>query len=63
MESFKKNERIYLTVEHTLADALAVNTVGVNTFYSLKGLVDRMVKFQVIIIYSIINLYLKCGLD
>lgn len=52
-ESVKKNERVYFTVEPTLADGLAVNTVGVNTFHSIKGLVDRMVNFQLIVIKAL----------
>lgn len=42
-EALRKNERIYLAIENTIADGLGVCTVGVNTFHNLKGLVDKMV--------------------
>lgn len=42
-EALRKNERIYLAIENTIADGLAVCTVGVNSFHNLKGLVDKMV--------------------
>ncbi|KOB70556.1 Threonine dehydratase/deaminase, partial [Operophtera brumata] len=42
VESLRKNERIVLDIETTIADALAVNMVGVNTFHNIKGLVDKM---------------------
>lgn len=42
-ESLRKNERIFLAIENTIADGLAEQTVGVNTFHNLKGLVDKMV--------------------
>ncbi|XP_021186424.2 L-threonine ammonia-lyase [Helicoverpa armigera] len=43
VESLKKNERIFLPIDSSIADGLAVNRVGVNTFFNLKGLVDKMV--------------------
>ncbi|KAH9639290.1 hypothetical protein HF086_014154 [Spodoptera exigua] len=43
MEALKKNERVFVPIDSTIADALAVNKVGVNTFFSLKGMVDKMV--------------------
>ncbi|KOB70555.1 Pyridoxal phosphate-dependent enzyme and Amino acid-binding ACT domain containing protein [Operophtera brumata] len=39
VESLRKNERIVLDIETTIADALAVNMVGVNTFHNIKGLI------------------------
>ncbi|CAB3245694.1 unnamed protein product [Arctia plantaginis] len=44
-ESLKKNERIFLPIDSTIAEGLAVNKVGVNTFHTLNagGLVDKMV--------------------
>ncbi|CAG4957499.1 unnamed protein product [Colias eurytheme] len=43
VESFKKNERVAITIDSTIADGLAVNMVGVNAYYNLKGLLDKMV--------------------
>ncbi|XP_026742986.1 uncharacterized protein LOC113506710 [Trichoplusia ni] len=44
VEALKKNERIFLPLDTTIADGLAVNKVGVNTFYNLKsGILDKMV--------------------
>ncbi|XP_050674988.1 L-threonine ammonia-lyase-like [Leptidea sinapis] len=43
VESLKKNERTPILIEATIADGLAVNLVGVNTFYNLKGMLDKMV--------------------
>ncbi|CAG4954089.1 unnamed protein product [Parnassius apollo] len=43
VESLRKNERIYFPIDSTIADGLAVNKVGVNTFHTIKGLVDKMV--------------------
>lgn len=43
VEALRKNDRVFVTIDSTLADGLAVNKVGVNTFYNLKGLVDKMV--------------------
>ncbi|KAJ0173576.1 hypothetical protein K1T71_010725 [Dendrolimus kikuchii] len=43
VESLRKNERIYLDIDTTIADGLAVNMVGVNTFHNLKGIVDKMI--------------------
>lgn len=43
VEALRKNERIHLDIDTTIADALAVNMVGVNTFQNVKGLVDKMV--------------------
>ncbi|KAJ8723859.1 hypothetical protein PYW07_007839 [Mythimna separata] len=44
-ESLKKNERIFLPMEFSIADGLAVNKVGVNTFHTLNnaGLLTKMV--------------------
>ncbi|KAJ8714084.1 hypothetical protein PYW08_007704 [Mythimna loreyi] len=42
-ESFKKNERIFLPIDSSIADGLAVNKVGVNTFFTLKGILTKMV--------------------
>ncbi|KAJ0173575.1 hypothetical protein K1T71_010724 [Dendrolimus kikuchii] len=42
-ESLRKHERIFLDIDATIADGLAVNMVGVNTFYNVKGVVDKMV--------------------
>lgn len=44
VESLRKNERTYLDIDTTIADGLAVNMVGVNTFHNLKGIVDKMVR-------------------
>ncbi|XP_068618949.1 L-threonine ammonia-lyase-like [Battus philenor] len=43
VESLRKNERIFYPLDTTIADGLAVNKVGVNTFHTLKGIVDKMV--------------------
>ncbi|XP_028176507.1 uncharacterized protein LOC114364520 isoform X2 [Ostrinia furnacalis] len=43
VEALRKNERIKLEIDTTIADGLAVNMVGVNTFYNLKGVVDKMI--------------------
>ncbi|CAK1583730.1 unnamed protein product [Parnassius mnemosyne] len=43
VESLRKNERIYFPIDSTIADGLAVNRVGVNTFHNIKGLADKMV--------------------
>lgn len=53
-EALRKNERVFLAIENTIADGLAVNTVGVNTFHNLKGLVDKMVnnKQYLLLIYA-----------
>ncbi|KAG6455488.1 hypothetical protein O3G_MSEX009208 [Manduca sexta] len=42
-EALRKNERIYFAIDSTIADGLGVNMVGVNTFYNIKGHVDKMV--------------------
>lgn len=45
-ESLKKNERIFMPIDTSIADGLSVNKVGVNTFYTIKGpppIVDKMV--------------------
>lgn len=45
-ESLKKNERIFMPIDSSIADGLSVNKVGVNTFYTIKGpppIVDKMV--------------------
>lgn len=44
VEALKKNERVFIPIDSTIADALSVNRVGVNTFFNLKGIVDKMVK-------------------
>lgn len=43
VESLRKNERVFITIDSTIADGLAVNKIGVNTFYNCKGMVDKMV--------------------
>ncbi|KAL4717907.1 hypothetical protein ACJJTC_001325 [Scirpophaga incertulas] len=43
VQSLRKNEIITLDIDTTIADGLAVNTVGVNAFYNLKGVVDKMI--------------------
>ncbi|CAH0400542.1 unnamed protein product [Chilo suppressalis] len=43
VEALRKNERVFINIDTTIADGLAVNIVGVNTFHSLKGNVDKMV--------------------
>lgn len=43
VESLRKNERVVLEIDTTIADGLAVNQVGVNTFHNAKGIVDKMV--------------------
>ncbi|KAJ2953370.1 hypothetical protein O0L34_g960 [Tuta absoluta] len=44
VESLRKNERVFMEIEPgTIADSLAINMVGVNTFYNVKGLVDKMI--------------------
>ncbi|CAH2045234.1 unnamed protein product, partial [Iphiclides podalirius] len=43
VETFRKNERIYFPIDTTIADGLGVNKVGVNTFHTLKGIVDKLV--------------------
>ncbi|XP_072929496.1 L-threonine ammonia-lyase-like isoform X2 [Epargyreus clarus] len=43
VEALRKNERVRVPVDATIADGLAVNLVGVNTFHSLKGIVDKMI--------------------
>lgn len=45
VESLRKNERIFLPIDGTIADGMAVNMVGVNTFHNIKNgaLVDKMV--------------------
>ncbi|XP_049704597.1 L-threonine ammonia-lyase [Helicoverpa armigera] len=43
VEALRKNERICITLEPSIADGLAVNKVGVNTFHNVKGLVDKMI--------------------
>ncbi|GBP85808.1 hypothetical protein EVAR_65872_1 [Eumeta japonica] len=48
MDAVKQKERIFLTIDCSLADGLAVNKVGVNTFFSIMcgGLVDKMVQVK-----------------
>ncbi|XP_059050841.1 L-threonine ammonia-lyase-like [Achroia grisella] len=43
VESLRKNERIKMDMPSTIADGIAVPMVGVNTFYNIKGLVDKMI--------------------
>lgn len=43
VEALRKNERVFLNLEPSIADGLSVNKVGVNTFFNLKGVVDKMV--------------------
>lgn len=43
VEALRKNERIYLDIDTTIADGLAVNMVGINTFHNIKGVVDKMI--------------------
>ncbi|CAH1637804.1 unnamed protein product [Spodoptera littoralis] len=43
VEALRKNERIFLALEPSIADGLAVNKVGVNTFHNVKGILDKMV--------------------
>ncbi|KAJ8723858.1 hypothetical protein PYW07_007838 [Mythimna separata] len=43
VEALRKNERVYIPLEPSIADGLSVNKVGVNTFFNLKGVVDKMV--------------------
>ncbi|KAL0869050.1 hypothetical protein ABMA27_007367 [Loxostege sticticalis] len=43
VEAFRKNERVRIEIESTIADGLSVNTVGVNTFHTLKGTLDKMI--------------------
>ncbi|CAK1550492.1 unnamed protein product [Leptosia nina] len=43
VEALKKNERVSVTIDSTIADGLGVNMVGVNSFYNIKGMVDKMV--------------------
>lgn len=52
-EALKKNERVYYNIESTIADGLAVNMVGVNTFHTIKGLVDKVVKIRLQQVFSI----------
>lgn len=42
-EAFRKNERVMMDIDSTIADGLAVSMIGVNTFHNVKGLVDKMV--------------------
>lgn len=44
VEALKRNERVKINIESTIADGLAVNLAGVNTFHNLKGgILDKMV--------------------
>lgn len=56
-ESLKKNERIFLTIDSSIADGLGVNKVGVNTFHTLNagGKVDKMVYFFFIFVGSLLR--------
>lgn len=51
VEALRKNERVKIEVGPTIADGLGVNIVGVNTFHSLKGVVDKMVKGKNILVF------------
>lgn len=54
-EALRKNERVYLAIENTIADGLGVCMPGVNTFHNLKNLVDKMVNNKQRL--SLINLH------
>ncbi|XP_041969460.1 L-threonine ammonia-lyase-like [Aricia agestis] len=43
IEALKKNERVYVNLETSIADGLSVNMVGVNSFHNVKDKVDKMV--------------------
>ncbi|PZC77611.1 hypothetical protein B5X24_HaOG203167 [Helicoverpa armigera] len=43
VEALKKNERVTIPLEPSIADGLAVNKVGANTFHNMRGFVDKMV--------------------
>uniref|UniRef100_A0A2A4J248 L-serine deaminase n=1 Tax=Heliothis virescens TaxID=7102 RepID=A0A2A4J248_HELVI len=43
IEALKRNEPIFIPLEPTIADGLAVNKAGVNTFHNIRGVVDKMV--------------------
>lgn len=43
VEALRKNERVTLEYDYTIADSLAIDTVGVNSFNNIRGLVDKMV--------------------
>lgn len=45
VEALKRNERVKIVIDSTIADGLGVNLAGVNTFHNLKsGILDKMVK-------------------
>lgn len=47
VEALKRNERVKITIDSTIADGLAVNLAGVNTFHNLKsGILDKMVRIS-----------------
>ncbi|XP_032521299.1 L-threonine ammonia-lyase-like [Danaus plexippus] len=44
VEALKRNERVKIVIDSTIADGLGVNLAGVNTFHNLKsGILDKMV--------------------
>lgn len=44
VEALKRNERVKIVVDSTIADGLGVSLAGVNTFHNLKaGILDKMV--------------------
>lgn len=61
VESLRKNERIQLNIESTIADGLAVNMVGVNTFHNIKGLIDKMVSIDLYVAVVSIDLHVAMG--
>ncbi|KAG7297897.1 hypothetical protein JYU34_018652 [Plutella xylostella] len=42
-ETLRKNERVHIAINNTIAEGLAINKVGVNSFASIKGTVDKMI--------------------
>lgn len=49
VEALRKNERVFVTIESTIADGLAVPMVGVNTFHTVKGIIDKMVRILLLL--------------
>ncbi|KAI8424959.1 hypothetical protein MSG28_006865 [Choristoneura fumiferana] len=43
VEALRKNERVFVAIDSTIADGLAVQMVGVNAFHTAKGIIDKMV--------------------
>lgn len=53
VEALKRNERVKINIDSTIADGLAVNLAGVNTFHNLKGgILDKMVGIAYYLIVS-----------